>query len=365
MSVKKGRDGRWRFRKWIHLPNGERVRINGTPRTSNTKAAALAEEAREIARRMTGKGEPEAPAVPMVGEYADLYLEAVTGKPGDLDSVRQILKANIRPRFGDTPLNEVMQSDVDRWSKELGRTRSAKTVNNITSVLARVMRYAAKNHVIPPVLITFRLKVALSKIEAITAEDFETLLEATKDPRYRAGLLLGFEAGLRIGEIRALQWQDYNEVQRELVVSRSYDKRQNLGATKSDETRLVPAPRRLRDALSALPRRGVTCITRQRDVKPLSYWAMRDGILELYDRAKVKRPVQPWHCLRHGFCTEHANAGTPGHLLMEMAGHKSYATTLRYISSTREAKRDAADRVFGQTVGKEHREKVRPPGEAL
>ena len=48
------RDGRWRYRKVVRLPDGRRVKVNGTP-IVNTKAAAEAAEREDIARVAAGR----------------------------------------------------------------------------------------------------------------------------------------------------------------------------------------------------------------------------------------------------------------------------------------------------------------------
>jgi hypothetical protein len=52
MPVRRECDGRWRYRKIVKLPNGQKVRISGTP-TLNTKLAAEAAERDEINRRIS------------------------------------------------------------------------------------------------------------------------------------------------------------------------------------------------------------------------------------------------------------------------------------------------------------------------
>jgi hypothetical protein len=37
------RDGRWRYRKWVSLPDGRRIRVTGTPATDTKKAAEAAD----------------------------------------------------------------------------------------------------------------------------------------------------------------------------------------------------------------------------------------------------------------------------------------------------------------------------------
>ncbi len=66
-------------------------------------------------------------------------------------------------------------------------------------------------------------------------------------------------------------------------------------------------------------------------------------MLELYARAKVRRPPSPIHCLRRTLATEMSAAGVPLPVLQRM-GHAS-------IETNEEQKRAAVARVFGQPVG--------------
>ena len=91
-----------------------------------------------------------------------------------------------------------------------------------------------------------------------------------------------------------------------------------------------------------------TILTKLGSDKPLSYWAVRDKLVDIYKVAGITRPRMPWHCLRHSFCTRLASSGASIHIIKEMAGHKSIETTLRYMHTTEDEKRAAIDRVFGQ-----------------
>lgn len=53
-AYKDKRDGRWRFRKWIKLPDGKRIRITGTPPT-DTKVAGKAEAAITVAAGISAR----------------------------------------------------------------------------------------------------------------------------------------------------------------------------------------------------------------------------------------------------------------------------------------------------------------------
>lgn len=358
MSVRRDtRTGRWFFRTRVTFPNGKRDRIFGTPGVPgpyhalpNTKLGALEAERRAIAAAMTGMHvQPSGQEAPTIRAYVDPFMDgyAASHKPSSRRDKRQRLDADILPYVGDLRLDELRQEHVDsivatllkRERRREGQ-RSRKGINTSLSVLSSLVGYAVTNKVIADPELRFTIKAQDSELEAVDPDDVVRLLDATEDARYRAGILLAADAGLRIGEIRALPWLDVNELARELTVAWSYDRAGALTETKGWERRTVPISDRLWSALRALDRAGPLVFARL-DGKPIGYDAVRDVAHEIYDRSGVTTPVQPWHALRHTFITELANRGTPVHVIRKLAGHKSLDTTLRYMHVDRDQKRAA------------------------
>lgn len=257
--------------------------------------------------------------------------------------------------------------DVDRYkTRLLTGTKKTKTkkarrpiakisVVNILTPLGSLMRYAVANDEIDGFNLNLKIKSEETELEAITNDDFQKLLGTCEDQRYRVGLMLARNAGLRVGEVRALRWSDINEKKNVLVVRGGYDTKRPLGSPKSGKPRTVPLSADLLTELKKLmPADTVewsgngTILRKLKEDKPLSYWATRDFILKLYERAGVDFPRLPWHCLRHAFCTGLAEAGVPIHTIKDLAGHASIETTLRYVHSNEEAKQDAIGSAFGQ-----------------
>lgn len=348
------KDGKqWRYRKRIELPDGRRTRIKGTPKT-NTKAAAEAAEARHIFRKLhptaAAASTPTRKEVPTLKEYRKTFLaHYAAGKPNDLDSKAQHLNAYIEPRFGGFPLDAIVQSEVDAFVVELLDGRSRKTVNNVLATLSSLLGHAVKSRVIPDPDLRMWIENEDTELVALSDEDVEALL-AVADGRYRAAILLGCQSGLRIGEIRGLRWGDLNELRRELGIARAIDLKNRVTAPKHWRSRTIPAPERLWSALRALPQGTETVITR-RDLKPISYWGLRDGIHTVYRKAGLTAPPLPWHCLRHTYGTRLAEAGVPLHVIKELMGHRSITTTLRYCHPNQAAKSAAIASAFGPVVG--------------
>jgi integrase len=218
---------------------------------------------------------------------------------------------------------------------------SRKSVNNTLGVLSALVKYAVKNKLIADPEIKFNIQSQDVPLQAASKEDVDDLAAAA-DARYRIAILLAADAGLRIGEIRALPRLEVNEIAREITVAWSYDADGNLTETKGWERRTVPLSDRLWAAMRDVPAdRPGSLVFARINGDPISYAAVRERIHEIYIAAKVKPQRQPWHALRHTFGTELANSGAPVHLIRELMGHKSIETTLRYMHTNREQKRSA------------------------
>jgi len=76
---------------------------------------------------------------------------------------------------------------------------------------------------------------------------------------------------------------------------------------------------------------------------PFSYWYAYKRWCEGW--AAAEYPTLRIHDLRHSFVSNQLDAGTPIHVVRDLAGHASIATTQLYAHSTNEARRAAMNRV--------------------
>lgn len=302
-------------------------------------------------------------ATPTIKEYSQVFIKAheKKQKPNAIKSRRQVMNANVLPTFGEMRLDQIRQVDIDMFQSDLLETRSGKTVNNICSTLSSLMKYAAKNGVIDDVSLAFWMKTEDSEIQGATQEEIEALLDATDDQRYRVAILLASEAGLRVGELRALRWQDVSDIGQTLLVCRSLDASGNLTSPKSWKSRTIPMSERLAEELAKLEQEGETVLTQLKNDRHLSYWAVRDKVHDIYDAAGVT-PKQIWHSLRHAYCSKLAAAGVPINVIKELAGHQSIETTLKYMHTSLDAKKAAIASVFGATKKPSQDPALQPKG---
>jgi integrase len=356
------RTGRWRYRKWVALPNGTRTRVTGTPATDTKKAAEDAER-KHVERVMNPGAVPlrawpsttlHTKEVPTLKEYAITFMTHYlpNQKPTERASKEAILKGQLIPYFGHLTLDEIRQEDVDAFTvAQLARGVGPKTVNNRLGVLSTLLGYAIENKVIGGDKLRLHIDDGDgAEIAAVPLADVAKLAAAARSQRYRVAVLLAAEAGLRIGEIRGLQLGDIDYGNAQITIRRAVDTKNNITSPKHGKRRTVPLSSSLAAALADLPRLGLWVVSRL-DGGMLGYWAMRDAILEMYERSGVPKPALPWHSLRHTFGTELAGRGVPLPVIKDMMGHASITTTLRYVTVVDDQKRDAIARAFGQQVG--------------
>ena len=146
--------------------------------------------------------------------------------------------------------------------------------------------------------------------------------------------MLGHLAGMRVGEIAALQVSDVltsegtvrNEIQLTAAQTKGSEARTVLINTQLQgelEIYLRTLPAAHKDATQSLP------LITSKTGKGFSANGLFQLMLKLYDCAGIDRATS--HSTRRTFITTLAHKGVNVRVLAALAGHKSIATTQRYI----------------------------------
>ncbi len=202
----------------------------------------------------------------------------------------------------------------------------------------------------PKCKLSCQIAPGVVEMEAVTTEELERLLAQAYDDRIQVAALLCYEAGLRVGEVRGLQWGDVDRKAGLLTVRRSVDNQSTeIIPPKGKRERLIPISPRLDAALSGLPKRGLWVVSRL-DGGLLGYSGVNKPIRRLYLLDGLELPRFPAHALRHGFGPQLATNGVPIATIKELMGHRAITTTQRYIRVDVEQKRNVIVGVFGSSA---------------
>lgn len=336
---------RWRFQGCISI-NGRKHRPCGSaPPNDNTKKGAkeAEREALNAIKNPPPKTVAEGKDVPTFKEWSEVYMELRTLKQSEneRDSKRQKLKSKLVPRFGHMRLDYINQGEIDNFIKSLTAEEpklAPSTMNNYLTCLSTILRYGHKRgqfHVMPDIPL---FDIEDQPFGVYSDDELAVLLgQAQDDVMQTAALLMGFDAGLRAGEIRALHRSHIANGW--ITVYKSVSKK-NLTVTKGKKMRAVPMTARLAAAVNA----ALAMHDGERVlVRTLDYKRSTRSLGTPWTKAFMvhNQPPKGWHALRHSFCSRLAMQGVPPTQIQKLAGHASLKTTMRYMHTVDKALRDA------------------------
>ena len=338
VTIRPYRRGGWEVDIRVVLPDdSEHRQRRKAPVASKSAAQRWAEDReREWYYQLTRPKPNNEPAkeVPTLGDFAPRFLDgharANRQKASGIAAKEMILRVHLVPELGRKKLDAIKSEDVQHLKSHLA-TKAAKTVNNILTVLGVLLRKAVEWDVIDRMPCTIKLlAVPKGSTRFYDFDEFERVVAAARmmDARAYLLVLLSGEAGLRLGEMVALEWTDLDFVKRQMCVQRSAWKGQ-VASPKGGRLRYVPLTTRLAAGLRDHRHLRGPLVLYQDDGSPLT-----EGVVQGYvRRAAQKAGVfnNGPHMLRHTFCSHLAMRGAPARAIQELAGHRDLTTTQRYM----------------------------------
>jgi integrase len=358
ITIRPYRRGGWEVDIRVVAPDGVReVRERKRAPTSARSAAVRWAESRErvLFERLMKPPQDNAPPkeVPSLRAFASRFLDgharADRQKGSGIAAKEVILRVHLVPALGHKKIDAITSEDVQHLKGRLS-TKAAKTVNNILTVLNVLLKKAVEWNVIDRVPCTIRLlRVSKSSTFFYDFEEFERLIVAARATDARAYLLvlMAGEAGLRLGEMAALEWSDIDFVKRQVCVQRSAWKGQ-IASPKGGRLRYVPLTLRLAAALREHRHLRGPLVLYQDDGSLLT-----EGVVQGFVRRAAQKAGlfnNGPHMLRHTFCSHLAMRGAPARAIQELAGHQNLTTTQRYMHLS-PAALDSAIRLLDQPAG--------------
>ena len=145
----------------------------------------------------------------------------------------------------------------------------------------------------------------------IEGDEFKLLIKHTLSKHHKMCFLLGFQSGLRVSEMVALQPENIDLDRRSIMIRDG----------KGGRDRVVPLPKSWsKDYIKMLP---LKCGQRSLQ-KAFESAAIRSKL-------KEKKPNMSIHKLRHGFAVRLINNGVPLNQVQLLMGHSAASTTSIYI----------------------------------
>jgi len=327
----------------VTMPDGSTKRVSRDAPVQTKRDAEKFEKElrRSILDGTFGQKKKEAKPVPMFAEFEKEFISNYAesnNKKSEVQTKKGVLRNHLVPAFGAKRLDEIGARDIEAFkSLKVRQGKSEKTVNNMLTILRKLLSVAHEWGVIPFVPKVKWMKVPPNKFDFLTFEEADRLIAAA-DGEWRAMITLALKTGLRQGELLALAWDDIDLVSGRLVVSRNLS-RGEITTPKNGKTREIPLGD---DVLAALKRhrhlRGdvVFCtsagamFTKGESKHPLWRACKRAGLRRI-----------GWHVLRHTFASHLVMRKAPIKAVQELMGHSTVMMTERYAHLSPDVRKDA------------------------
>lgn len=333
VKVRKYRRGGLEVDIRVTFPDGSIVRERRKAPVRSESGAQRWGERREqfILFHRPAKKRKEVPTLEQFyPRFLEGYATANRHKPSGIAAKETVCRVHLVPFIGSKKLDAIGNEEVQHLKAHLSG-KNAKTVNNILTVLGTLLRIAVEWKVIDRMPCRIQLlRVPRTQADFFDFDEYSRLVEAGKAVGAEAHLilLLGGDAGLRCGEMMALEWTDVDFSRRQLRVQRS-EWKGKVTVPKGGRPRSVPMTTRLAEALKAHKHIRGPRVLCQKDGKPLTQKIVRNLACRSAKRAVLAK--QGVHILRHTFCSHLAMRGAPARAIQELAGHQDLSTTQRYM----------------------------------
>lgn len=284
-----------------------------------------------------------------------LYEEWLSYKVTITNSVNTIKRhrQHYTKYFGTSCLDTMKLKDIDELLLEKECNRIVKDFNlsrkewiNVKTILKGMYEYAVRkkylnDDIVKKIKISVRYRQIVKKTgktETYNTEELKQLNQylddmytETEDVVFLA-VKLNFLLGLRVGELVALKWTDYEELSqlhivREEIRNQEINQVEIVDHTKTYQDRFVTLVPKAIAILNKIPKQGEYIFMRNNErvtTRQIAY------VLEKYAQ-RMGVMTKSTHKIRKTYASNLNANGVPLDCIREMLGHNSLQTTLSYI----------------------------------
>ena len=297
------------------------------------------------------------------GDAAHLWLmdRQLSLKGASVYRYENLLNTHILPNLGNRCIGQISGTDINSFlATKLAAGRvdgkgglSPSYVRSIMLVMKAVLSYAAENQMCPPLQSKISKPQPIVKELPVLTQSAQELLVnmcLTQIDETKVCVLLSLYAGLRIGEICALEWEDIDLENRLIHVRKTVSRVSGTTENSVGSTLVITQPKTIASFRDIPICSWLVPVLKQlRDTRGSSFVASSHaGFVSPrtfdYRYHKLLRiagiQMINYHALRHTFATRCIEAGIDVKTLSELLGHTDASITLNtYVHSSIERKR--------------------------
>lgn len=282
-------------------------------------------------------------------------------KKSSFSAYTLLIENHVLPDFGEALAVE--EADVQNFVfRKLESGLSHKTIKDILIVLKMILKFGAKNKWFEytPFDIQFPTEREKHSLEVLTKSDQKKIMNHIQEHfTFRnLGVYICLSAGMRIGEVCALTWEDVDTdrgvisvsrtIQRIYVIENGIRKTELILDTPKTKNsiREIPISKdllRLLKPFKKIVNPSFFVLTNDaRPTEPRTYRSYYKNLMK-----ELHMPDLKFHGLRHSFATRCIESNCDYKTVSVLLGHSNISTTLNlYVHPNMEQKKKAIEQMF-------------------
>ena len=303
---------------------------------------------------------PSARCNMLFADVLKMWLESRRAKikESSYASYRNKLEKHIFPYFGELKYYRLDLDQINRFiSDKLTAGLSEKYVSDMVIMIKSAAKWAETNYNYANQVRNSELPKPRAKETAVFSQEEQKSLLASIEQTHdltACGVLLTLFTGLRIGELCALQWKNFDFTNKILHIRKTVQRMSIFGSDRKTEVKItapksessardIPLPVFLLEKLSVYKGNPDDYVVSgcEKLVEPRTFANRYKALLR-----KANVSSRKFHCLRHTFATIALQQSFDVKALSEILGHSNANITMRvYIHSSMERKSACMDRL--------------------
>lgn len=241
----------------------------------------------------------------------------------------------VKKYFVNKPLHSILPLDCQQFLNNLYQEKYAKaSIKKCVTILNKAFNRAETDKLIEhsPMMNLTIPKAPTKKVFALTQKEQATIETFCRNTLYGEYILFLLYTGLRVGEMRALKWSDYDNVERIINIRKS--------KTESG-VREIPLVQKAYDIISAQKKSEKDdYIFRNKHDNPISYSSMKKCCEKLKKKTGIDNFTN--HVCRHSLATRLTELGANPKCVAGVLGHKKveYALNIYTDMEAQELKKE-------------------------
>ena len=282
-------------------------------------------------------------------------------KSSSFSAYALLIENHLIPAFGDR--SELSEADVQAFvHQKLAVGLGQKSVKDILIVLNMVLKFAGKHKWLDyvPFDILYPTDRERSEVAVLNKADQKKVMSYVESNfTFRnLGIFMCLSAGMRIGEVCALKWEDLDTEQGVIRVRRTIQRIYVVGDGERRTELVIDTPK-TKNSIRDIPM-GKNLLRMLKPIKKIvntSYFVLTNEARPTEPRTyrsyymkmmeDLKMPKLKFHGLRHSFATRCIESRCDYKTVSVLLGHSNITTTLNlYVHPNHEQKKKCIDQMF-------------------